>query len=77
MAMIVSNHVKMTPLDAATTLHGLRVDFIVDSVSIFQHAPLMIRTATIVTQVHDSHYNIFIIALDFKTCIRIHYNAIL
>jgi len=53
MAMHANNLVKMTPLDAAITSRGLRMDSIVDFVFIFQHAALTTRTAPTVTQ--DPH----------------------
>jgi hypothetical protein len=66
MAMNASNLVKMTPLDAATTSHGLRADFIVDFVSIFQPAPLTIQTAAIVTQVRYNYFYIINITFYFN-----------
>ena len=79
MAMNASNLVKMTPLDAATTSPGLRADFIVDFVSIFQPAPLTIRTAPIVTQVRYINYNIININfyIKIRNVARINTNVIL
>jgi len=51
--MNADNLVKMTPLDAAITSHGLRMDSFVVCVFIFLHAALTTRPAPTVTQ--DPH----------------------